>query len=351
MINGVAPMESLAVIILAVMSGVIPMLAYLTIIYWMDRYEREPWWMVSLVFLWGGVGGALFGCVINSTIISLLSTLPGAGSADWVGAVVVAPLVEEVTKILPLFVLLLLRHFDNQTDGLIYGAACGLGFAMTENIFYYYQVGSASGLSVELFRVIAIRTCFTAIVHSLASASWGFWLGLGRYRKPAWRWIVFPLLGYASAISIHAFWNGSVTYASFRDSPEIQFQAYVVIALLGVFMFGLTQVSLFLEHRIIKRFLAHEAKSGVLPEEHAAIIPYWLKRTRKGWLDKHIDRERYIRAATLLAFKLHQSRHASGTTHEALLADIAKYREEVRMLLARPQKPVRSGWRTPSTSE
>ncbi len=333
------------IIIIAAIGGVVPMTLYMTIIYWLDRYEREPWWMVALVFLWGGMGGAIFGCVINSLLISVLSAAFPETSSEVIGAVGVAPLVEEVTKILPLFVLILLRHFDNATDGLIYGAACGLGFAMTENMFYFYNVGSAAGVSEALFTNILIRTCFTAVVHALASASWGFWLGVGRYRHPILRWILCPLLGYGTAVSIHAFWNGSVTYASLNDNGSWKLLAFGVIGALAVGMFLLTQLSLFLEHRVIKRYLREESDTGLLPPAHAAIIPYWLKRRGGAWLEQHIDKNRYVKAATLLAMRRHQATQASGVTLRGLEEDVERYRQEIRILREPPvAEPPSSGW-------
>ena len=48
-----------------------------------------------------------------------------------------APLIEEPTKAIILFAIVRSRHFDNTTDGFVYGAAAGLGFAMTENFMYF----------------------------------------------------------------------------------------------------------------------------------------------------------------------------------------------------------------------
>ncbi len=337
---------TIVIIFVSAMAGILPMLAYLCFIYWLDRYEREPWWMVGLVFIWGGLGGAMFGCVINTTVISVVTMALGEETAAWVGPVVVAPLVEEVTKIVPLFGLIFLRHFDNATDGLIYGAACGLGFAMTENFYYFYNVGTSAGFGAMMANIF-VRTCFTALVHCSASASWGFFLGVGRYRAPALRWLVLPVTGYLSAVSIHAFWNGSATWSTQKGDLGIQAGACAVILTLAVFMFALTQLSLYLEHRVIKRGLEDEVASGLLPQAHAAIIPYWLKRMQSGWLAPGVDRERYVKAATLLAFRKHQANHAIGVTREGLLEDVEKYRVELRLLLAgtRAQAPdLSAGW-------
>ncbi len=99
-------------------------------------------------------------------------------------------------------------------------------------------------------------------------------------------------------------------------------------------MFALTQWSLHSEHKIIRTHLLAEAKRGVLPQAHADIIPFWLKRSKKDWLPTHVDKEAYIKAATLLAFRHHQLEIAGGERRERYLEEIATYRQQVQQMLA-----------------
>ena len=62
------------VALLAVALATFLILGYVLFIWWLDRYEREPIWLVGLTFLWGGLGGTCLSCVINSSI--------GAGAAQ-----------------------------------------------------------------------------------------------------------------------------------------------------------------------------------------------------------------------------------------------------------------------------
>src|ERR1700688_1521570 len=86
--------------------SVVPMVFYLLIIWLMDRYEREPFWLVSLNFFWGSTGAIIFG-IIGSLIMGIgvsqfifqFANQSDAGTLNNIaGAVVVAPLVEESTK-------------------------------------------------------------------------------------------------------------------------------------------------------------------------------------------------------------------------------------------------------------
>ena len=44
------------VIFLSVFAAFVPMVVYLFVIWWMDRYYRQPVWLVGSVFLWGALG-------------------------------------------------------------------------------------------------------------------------------------------------------------------------------------------------------------------------------------------------------------------------------------------------------
>src|SRR5690349_19974242 len=105
------------------------MIFYLVIIWLMDRYDREPFWLVSLNFMWGATGAIIFG-IIGSIIMGLgvsefiyqFSTQNEANQLTSIaGAVVVAPLVEESTKGIFLLLISLSRNFDGPVDGAVYG--------------------------------------------------------------------------------------------------------------------------------------------------------------------------------------------------------------------------------------
>ena len=108
------------VALLAVVFATLLILGYLLFIWWLDRYEREPIWLVGLTFLWGGLGGTCLSCVINSSIGAGAAQAFGAQASQILTTVVVAPTVEEVMKGLIFLPLLLIgNNIDNRTDGLI----------------------------------------------------------------------------------------------------------------------------------------------------------------------------------------------------------------------------------------
>lgn len=323
------------VVLAAVCVATLIVVMYLLLIWWLDRYEREPLWVVGLTFLWGALGGTILSCIINSLTGSVLILGVGESAGNVMTVVMVAPIVEEFMKA---FVFVFLvgagNQLDNKTDGLIYGAATGLGFACVENLYYYASTFDPSQPEA-IFGVIFIRTMFTALVHCISSALLGMTIGYARHRAGMARWVIWPLLGYIMAVFNHGVWNGLATISGSFGSSSAELALLTLLFSMGlvvcvsVMMFALTQHSLNAEHKIIKRFLLEEASRGVLPREHAEIIPYWLKRRKSDWLSSKIPKEPYVKAATLLAFRHHQLEIARGERKKRYLEDIARLRKTV----------------------
>ena len=293
---------------LTVAAAAVPALIYLVIIWLFDRYEREPLLTVIGVFAYGATAGVFLSLLASGFLLVLLTPiLESHMPVETLSAVIVAPLAEEPGKASVLLILLLGREFDNTTDGLVYGAAAGLGFAMTENFFYFldpYQAGDVDRWA----QMIMIRASFSALLHCSASALFGAMLGRFRFHGFFKQWVVAPILGYLFAASLHAFFNGMLVYSSFAGEESFSFFSFGAVILVGVVLTIITQLALMTEHRMMKKELMEEANNGVLPAEHASIIPYWSKRRRKNWLPKHVDRDSYIETATELAFRRHQAR-------------------------------------------
>ncbi len=330
---------NLFVALSAVLLATLVVVSYLLVIWWLDRYEREPIYMVGLTFLWGAIGGTTLGCGFNTILDALTKLVISEQVTEVMSTVIFAPVSEEFTKALIFLPLLFTRHIDNETDGLIYGAAAGLGFATVENILYF--ANAVEDGAVAFFFLIAMRTMFSALVHCISSALFGMAVGLVRHRPTTARTVVVLAVGFALAVTNHAIWNGITVFSSAQEVTQTQVLLLLLnmglVAVASLTMFILTQLSLNREHKLIARHLLQEAEEfATFPHHHAAIVPFWLKRRQSGWLEPHIAKNRYIRELTMLAFRRHQLEIAGAHKREKYLDDIQQYRQSIHHLLNLP---------------
>lgn len=177
-----------------------------------ERYQPEPWSSVLRAFTWGASGAVLLAVLIELVFAPSDALTPIGVSSALVSAVIVAPVVEEATKGLGL------RWIDDRhvevEDGLVYGAAVGLGFSATENVVYGISAWLDGGV-VGLAATVAVRTFTSSLLHATASAL----LGYGVWRRRAGHGGQASILvAYGAAVLLHAVFNlaaNSQLYVSF----------------------------------------------------------------------------------------------------------------------------------------
>jgi RsiW-degrading membrane proteinase PrsW (M82 family) len=294
--------------ILSIGAASLPLIALLGVLVWMDRYEREPLWLVGLVFGWGAVGAIIFALLGSAVLLYPAKALLGAAAADTLGTVLVAPLIEEPAKALVLLLVMRSKHFDNPTDGFLYGAAAGLGFGMTENFMYF--AGQADEGSVGgWLMVVFIRTLFSAPMHACATALIGMSLGFAKFRSWPRRFLVVPF-GLVSAVALHMMWNGLLVLGGSTEAGGlIAFLDLLLMTCIFALMFAAYQFSLWRESKLIEEELGALAAEGILPRDQVAHLSSWSSRTfGNDWIPPGVARRPYIETATLLAFRRFQAR-------------------------------------------
>lgn len=324
-------MNPLIHLFLAGFFSVIPMLFYLLVIWLMDRYEREPFWLLFLNFFWGATGAVIFG-IIGSMIMGIgvsefifqFATESDAGTLNnLAGAVVVAPLVEESTKGIFLLITAMSRRFDGPVDGAVYGGAVGLGFGMTENFLYFISYGNTIS---NLITLIIIRTLFSAVLHCCTQAVFGASIGFAKFRGTLAKLTIVPL-GLAIAMFMHFTWNLTV---SFESTALIGF-AFMIIAVITIFV--VFQFGVYHDGKIILRELSEESSYGVIPKEHLYYIPYTSRRYKRGWLPLTLNQKDYVKTATTLAFRKHQMRSMKSSAQISYMHEIENLRNKIATML------------------
>lgn len=319
---------------LSVVFATLPIFAYLFFVWWLDRYDREPVWLLLLTFAWGGLGGVIL-AVVGSLALSLsMSAVFGISGSDPIDTVFVAPVVEEITKGLFLLVIFARRDFDNTTDGVVYGAAAGLGFAATENFLYFISAwmdGGAGSWAPTVF----MRTLFSGTMHAFSTGMLGASLGYMKFSRSTALKFLMPIVGLGLAMGIHALWNGSLVWAGVADSLAPMALGLVGVPLFGLLLFALAQVSLWFESQTIASELKEECALGIIPEAHLSILPFYLRRASRSWLPPTVVKRRYVPLATTLAFRKFQRKRCTPAEVASFDAEITHLRNQIRLVLNR----------------
>ena len=191
-----------------------PAYLYLKSIRNAEETDREPWSALRTVFVWGAVSGVFYALILNGLGGSLVFLYTGddANLTFILTAIIVAPIVEEFVKPLVLFRNASVKgEIDEVEDGIVYGAACGLGFGATENILYGVSLGAESGGLLGVIILVTLRTVSSILLHLTASSFTGY--GISQYLvKGAPFGVVVKY--YILAVLIHAAWNTAAVLGS-----------------------------------------------------------------------------------------------------------------------------------------
>jgi RsiW-degrading membrane proteinase PrsW (M82 family) len=204
-IGGVLPIHQVGLgVLIALLSSVIPTLAYVGMLYWVDRYEKEPKRLLAAAFIWGAIPAVAVAAVAE-LFFQLPPDLIGPGALEAIRLGLVAPLLQEALKgIAVLFIAWRYRsEFDGVLDGVIYGAMVGFGFAMTGNLISYlssFALWGFEAFSASVFADGLVRAANQAFYTAFLGAG----LGFARLAQQRWqRWAV-PLGGFGLAVVVHA---------------------------------------------------------------------------------------------------------------------------------------------------
>jgi len=322
-------------------------------VWWIDRYDREPLHVVAFVFLWGASIAPVASVVASGVLARIFGgSLMGVGFGP-IGSLFPGPFIEEIAKAAGLLLIVLLTNkFDNPTDGVVYGTAVGLGFAVTENLYYAFGAISMRGGIDGILMLVGGRTLLVAGIHALSSATFGGFLGyavLSAKRAARLGWVS---AGLVLAIALHTAWNLAVQYlgilspaGSFRGWLAIIPSLYVVYA---VILAGFLRS----EHRILKVELAEEVELmlAILKVELAEevelmlapawivdVIPYYRRRVRSDWWPSRVERTVIARLLTRVAFRKHALRGLPRDEANVASLELVMLRQRVREILGPPQ--------------
>jgi protease PrsW len=258
----------------------VPLLVALVL--WVDRLEPEPRGPLIFAFAWGAGIAALAALIINTAGLEYV-TQPalGASTGEYVSATFGAPVVEETLKGLVLVGLLWRRRdeLDGPTDGVIYAAMVGLGFAMIENVGYYINalVTPQRGGIALLGYTFVLRGLFSPLLHPLFTSMTGLGVAYAANRRRGGGWAV--VVGWLAAMLLHGIWNGLSVYGT----------AGVLIgyAIMSCVLAGVIAVLVADRHRIvglIRHDLPAYAATGLVTSDDIAMLSSMrARRQARNW--------------------------------------------------------------------
>ena len=210
----IAAEESVASTIGAVIAALVPMAIVVIVMVWLDRWAPKPWWLLVVAFLWGAGIASICALGLNSFSSKALQSVdfgPTPFQSFGIVATIVAPLVEESLKALGVIIIMLARRraVKSPLDGVVIGGILAAGFAFTENVLYFARFYE------ELPLVFFMRAMLGPFGHTVYTSIFGLALGMALTRIPSVKTrVILTVSGLASAVCLHAAWNGLATYSA-----------------------------------------------------------------------------------------------------------------------------------------
>jgi RsiW-degrading membrane proteinase PrsW (M82 family) len=304
-------MRILLGIILSLLAGGLATGIYAWLVWWLDHHEKEPWWLLALIFLWGAVPAIVLSLVVEIILDIPISVLGQGLAYEVAGSSFVAPVIEEVAKGLVVFgvLLFLRREMDNMLDGIVYGAMAGLGFALTENFFYFIGTLVEDGWGAWAM-VVFMRAIIFGLNHAFFTAITGGALGYARLSNNSLVQVSIPVFGLGGAIAFHSIHNLGSTLTSVTCFSLL---ISVLSDWAGILMLGLAVGLVWRqEKRWIQTHLKSEVGTSLRREVYELAASYrkrlsvqfqaLLRGDIRAW---RLSRQ-LTQAATELAFKKHQ---------------------------------------------
>ncbi|MBU0510391.1 MAG: PrsW family intramembrane metalloprotease [Chloroflexi bacterium] len=252
----------------SVFFGIVPMLFFAWILYWVDRYEKEPKILLGGVFLWGAMVSAGMAFIVNTLLgVGVYLVTGSEAITDLATGALVAPPVEETLKGLAVLLVFLIfrQEFDSVLDGIVYAGITALGFAATENIYYIYNYGFLEGGYSGLLWLVFVRVVLVGWQHPFYTAFIGIGLAMARFQRKIWLKLILPIAGWGIAIFIHSMHNTIASLAS--GIGGLAFGTFVDWSgWLLMFVFILWALSR--EQKWIKLYLREEAARGIISPAH-----------------------------------------------------------------------------------
>jgi RsiW-degrading membrane proteinase PrsW (M82 family) len=242
-------------------------LPVVVVVYLLDLYEREPVPLLVAAFVWGAIAATTLSAVGNAGWGLAVARIGGPEFAARWTAALTAPFVEEILKGCGVVLIYLIARdeVDDVMDGFVYGAICGLGFAIVEDVFYFMAVfgGEPAGVLQGFWLRVVAGGLYG---HVLYTGIVGMAVGVVVSRRavePMSRRLAVAAGLCLLAVAAHFLWN-SPLLALFPAEPWSGWDYLLVVfatAVKGLPLLVFVAIAVTLARRRERRWL-HSALEG-----------------------------------------------------------------------------------------
>ncbi len=304
----------------------------------MDRNEKEPWKLVLVAAAWGAIvatslviwGESLWESIATRTLV------PGPGLDA--STAFSAGLLEELAKgtAVVLLYLVMRNDFDDVVDGIVYGAAVGLGFNFLESVTYMtnlYAIFNSEGFGwyAAGFQWYARQVLGLFFGHATYTAFIGAGLGVARQLHNKRQKAFAILSGFLIAIAGHFSWDAWLTFFPIDNTlfglVEVHLRTLIMTGpftagVIALLLFGIRYEAMALVDQLRKE--AADGSGAILPEEVPILASPWqrlkqrLRAFSRGGLRAYLKVARLQSAQLDLAMeRWHRERQEIDTPLEA----------------------------------
>jgi len=284
----------------------------------MDRNHKEPWRLVLVAAAWGAIVATSLVVWAETVweVSAQRALVPGPGLDT--SLAFMAGTLEELAKGLAVVLLFLVMRseFDDVVDGIVYGAAVGMGFNFMESVSYMtnlysifapeHQGGIAAGVQWYNRQVLGLF-----FGHATYTAYIGAGVGIARQLPSLRQKILAIVAGFIVAIAGHFSWDA---WVNLFPIPNTLFGIVAIhlrtLVMTGPFTAGLIALLIFgirYEGQNLVDQMGKEAATGagaILPEEVPVLASPWRRLRQRMQAFQRVGLRGYLEVSRLQTAQL-----------------------------------------------
>ncbi|MBS1537433.1 MAG: PrsW family intramembrane metalloprotease [Bacteroidetes bacterium] len=201
--------------------AIAPGIAISVFVYWRDKFDKEPLYLLVKCFLLGllSIIPAIIIELVSEKVFGVIVRTNGLNVAFH--SFIIVGLSEEWSKYIFLCGFAYPKSdFNEPYDGITYSVMISMGFATLENLMYVVNGG---------FSVAIMRMFLSVPAHATFGMIMGYYVGLAKFRNNSFR---LRLTGLVAAV----FFHGAFDFCLLIDSTPIIILGAIVSLIIGIIL-------------------------------------------------------------------------------------------------------------------